>query len=82
MRSKSTLTTFGLALTILVQECVAFVQGLAFWAAVLLPLVYLALLVSGSPTVTDPFAVSGLTTANVVSLLIGHGYGTPADRSG
>ncbi|WP_232702478.1 hypothetical protein [Halobacterium wangiae] len=77
MRSKSTITVFAAVLAVLGRELVAFVQGLAFWTAVVLPLVYLALLVAGSPTVSDPSAVAELATLNVVSLVLGHGYGDP-----
>lgn len=80
MYSKSPLTVFAAVASVLVREVVAFVRGLAFWTAVLLPLVFVALLVSGSPKVADPFAVAELAALNVVSLVVGHGYGTPGSR--
>lgn len=80
MYSKNVLTLFTGVLSVLAQEVVAVVQGAAFWMAVVLPLVYVALLVAGSPRVGDPFAVAELATLNLVSLVLGHGYGSPASR--
>jgi len=49
-------------------------RGLAFWAAIALPFLYVPLLVSGleSSAVRTAFAV--LVAGNVVTLLIGHSY--------
>jgi hypothetical protein len=80
MYSKSVLTLFTAALSELAREVVAVVQGAAFWMAVVLPLVYVALLVAGSPRVADPFAVAKLATLNLVSLVLGHGYGSTASH--
>jgi|AntDeeMinimDraft_4_1070355.scaffolds.fasta_scaffold00298_6 ABC-type transport system involved in multi-copper enzyme maturation permease subunit len=77
MRSKSTLTVFSLVMAVVGREFAALVRGLAFWTAVILPLVYLVLLVVGSPTVSDPAAVAVFAAFNVVSLVLGHGYGEP-----
>ena len=82
MYSNSVLTLFTVALSALAREIVAVVQGTAFWMAVVLPMVYVALLVAGSPKVGDPFAVAELATLNLVSLVIGHGHGGSASRRG
>lgn len=80
MRSKSTLTVFTVALSVAAQECVRFVQGVAFWTAVALPILYVALLITGSPRVADPFTVAEMASLNVVTLVLGHSYGNPASR--
>lgn len=46
----------------------------AFWLAVLLPFLSLAVLASGIASVTSPLFVS-LLVANVIALLVGHGHG-------
>lgn len=52
------------------------VQALAFWVAIALPFTYLPLLVRGfEDGLTAPLAFSALVLANVVALVIGHGYG-------
>lgn len=50
------------------------VEALAFWAAVVLPFVYLPLLVGGFETTTGLLLFAGLLLANVVALLVGHDH--------
>lgn len=50
------------------------VEALAFWAAIVLPFVYLPLLVGGFETTTDLLLFAGLIVANVVALLVGHDH--------
>ena len=50
------------------------VRGVAFWAAVVLPLASLFVLFVGPVTVGDLGTVAGLTTANAVALVVGHGH--------
>lgn len=49
-------------------------QAGAFWAAVLLPFLTLGLLASGVESTYEQLALVGLLAANVVALLVGHGY--------
>lgn len=51
------------------------VRGGAFWAAVLLPFCVLALLVLGIETTAEYTLFAALVAANVVALVLGHGYG-------
>jgi hypothetical protein len=51
------------------------VRAVAFWAAVVLPFCTLALLAGGLETALDYAGLVGLLTANVVALVVGHGYG-------
>jgi hypothetical protein len=46
----------------------------AFWLAVLLPFLSLAVLASGIASVTSPLFGS-LLVSNVIALLVGHGHG-------
>lgn len=51
------------------------VTTVAFWLAVLLPLVHLALIVSGLDTTGDYMMLSGSLMMNVGALFLGHSYG-------
>lgn len=51
------------------------VVGFGFWAAVLLPLVYVPHVVTGVQTQADGLLLFALLVAHVVALLVGHGYG-------
>lgn len=48
-------------------------EALAFWTAVLLPLVYLPLFVGGIGG-QEPVAVGGLLLMNLLALIAGHDY--------
>jgi len=54
----------------------ATVRGMSFWAAILLPLVYLPLLSGGLGSQAGPLVI-GLLAANVIALVIGHNHTTP-----
>lgn len=49
------------------------VRAAAFWAAVVLPFLSVALVAMGVET--DSAKLGSLLAANVVALLVGHGYG-------
>lgn len=52
------------------------VQALAFWAAIAIPFAYLPILTTGFEGGTSPlWTFAALVVANVVALVIGHGYG-------
>ena len=51
----------------------ATVRGLSFWAAILLPLVYLPLLSSGLGSQTG-FIFLGLLAVNLLALFVGHNH--------
>lgn len=51
------------------------VTMLAFWLAVLLPLVHVALLISGLNSTGDYLMLGGSLMMNVGALFLGHGYG-------
>jgi len=51
---------------------VTVLQGIAFWLAIVLPVVYLPLLFLKGPTTT--VAVSGLLVVHIVSVLVGSTY--------
>lgn len=48
------------------------VRAAAFWAAIVLPFLSVALVATGIGT--DPSTLGSLLTANVAALLVGHGY--------
>lgn len=72
--SPSTLTN-GRDLSSRVSALPAVVRAGAFWAAVVLPFVTLAFLASGLHSTGDFLVLGALLVANVVSLVLGHGYG-------
>jgi hypothetical protein len=51
----------------------ATVRGMSFWAAILLPLVYLPLLSGGLGSQTG-FIVIGLLALNLIALFVGHNH--------
>jgi hypothetical protein len=51
----------------------ATVQGVSFWAAILLPLVYLPLLSGGLGPQTG-YIVIGLLALNLIALFVGHSH--------
>lgn len=52
------------------------VRAIGFWAAVSLPLIHVALLLRGLESSTDLLAFAALLGANLLALLVGHGYGS------
>ena len=52
--------------------CLVALRGVAFWTAVLLPVVYLPLLVASSFTALNPLYPFSLVGIHVVALLVGH----------
>lgn len=52
------------------------VRAVGFWAAVSLPLLHVALLLRGLESSTDLLALAALLGANLLALLVGHGYGS------
>lgn len=59
--------------TALRRSVLAPLRFLAFWAAVLLPLVYLPLL-HGGLSGGEPTVLGALLAVNVAALVVGHGY--------
>jgi len=58
------------------------VRGVAFWAAVVLPIASLVVLFLGPVTAADLATLAGLTAVNAVALVVGHGHnGDEAGRS-
>lgn len=51
------------------------VRGLAFWTAILLPMLYLPPLLLGHPTIVDPPVLGTLLGVNVGAIVVGHGHG-------
>jgi hypothetical protein len=52
--------------------CLVALRGVAFWTAVMLPIVYLPLLVASSFTTLNPLYAFSLVGIHVVALLVGH----------
>lgn len=52
----------------------ATVEAIAFWSAVVLPLLTLLVLAGGLSTGTDALVVVGLVSANLLAFVVGHGY--------
>lgn len=51
-----------------------FLKASAFWAAVLLPVCSVIVLVNGLTTPQDYLMLAGFVVANVVALVLGHDY--------
>ena len=49
-------------------------QAIAFWAAVVMPFVYLPLFVTGIETASEGIALAGLIGLHVVALVVGRRY--------
>lgn len=62
------------------DDTFSILRAVAFWTAVLTPLVFLWLLFQRSPALSDPVVVLKLVTLNVTALVAGHGYGEPPHR--
>jgi hypothetical protein len=63
----------------LVRESRLLVRGAGFWAAILLPVVYVPLVLLGHPWVTDVTNFSKLIGLHVASLVVGRGYAGDVD---
>lgn len=74
MPGNTVLSTCAVALSSLARRLVAFVRGLAFWAAILLPLLYVPLILVGYSPTTDLPVLGKLVTLNVAALVVGSGY--------
>ncbi|MFD1642042.1 hypothetical protein [Halohasta litorea] len=57
------------------------VEAVGFWAAVVLPVPTLLVLVVGVGTITELGVFSGLLTANLLAFYIGHGHSRPESES-
>ena len=85
--SRDALVALGIAadetigfLSVFADETVRLARAVAFWTAVLTPLLLLWLLFQRSPVLSDPVAVLKLVTVNVTALVAGHGYGESPHR--
>lgn len=56
------------------RSLVTCVEGIAFWTAVLIPVVYVPLLVRGLSTTAEAFVLAQLLGINALALVVGHGY--------
>lgn len=59
----------------ILQRLLAVVRGLAFWTAIVLPMLYLPPLLLGHPTVLDPPVLGTLLGVNVSAIVVGHSHG-------
>jgi hypothetical protein len=57
------------------------VRGVAFWVAVLLPMVYLPLLFVAPSTVADLWIFGALVALDAAALVVGHGYSEAGELS-
>lgn len=55
------------------------IRGVGFWAAILLPLCYLPLVVLGHPWVVDVTNFTKVVALHVASLLVGRGHAGDVD---
>lgn len=82
MKSTVDITTYLAALRSTVSRLATLVQGLAFWTAVLLPMVYLPPLLAGHPAVVDLSVLGKLIAVNVVAIAVGHRHGRETPGGG
>ena len=54
------------------------VEAIAFWAAIVLPFLYIPLLVAGIDTFERLVVFVGLILLNVVAFIVGHHYNLPS----
>lgn len=57
------------------RRLLAVVRGIAFWTAILLPMLYLPPLLLGHPTVVDPPVLGTLLAVNVGAIVVGRDHG-------
>ncbi|MFB6107567.1 MAG: hypothetical protein ABEJ82_01845 [Haloplanus sp.] len=71
-------------LVLVARRCAALVRVAAFWAAIVLPMLYVPLLLLGTVSATAPSILWKLVALNIAALVVGYGYGTPLgeDREG
>lgn len=74
MSGSFTLSTCVAAAGAVVRGFATVVQGIAFWTAALLPLVYVPLLFVDLGVVDFPVAIEAMVGLHVVALVVGHGY--------
>ncbi len=53
------------------------VQMIAFWLAVVLPLIHVGYILTGFDTVHETALLFGLFGLNILALVVGHGYKQP-----
>lgn len=58
------------------RRVVTTVQGMAFWTAALMPIVYVLLLLIDPGRVSELSMLGKLVVVNAAALVVGHGYGT------
>jgi hypothetical protein len=51
------------------------IRTVAFWTAILLPILYVPLVVFDHSTVADLWFLGKLVTLNVAAVVVGHGHG-------
>lgn len=72
---------FGPDLPPALRQVAVIVQGVAFWTAVVLPLVWLSLLLVPLPSGADLWVIGTLIVLNAAALVVGHGYSGTSGRT-
>lgn len=65
---------FGPDLPPVLRKIAVIIQGVAFWTAVVLPLIWLSLLLVPLPSGVDLWVIGTLIVLNAAALVVGHGY--------
>jgi len=66
------------ALSAAVRGAVTLARGVAFWTAVVLPMVYIPLALGDATPVADPRLFGVVVAVHAVALVAGSDYGDPA----
>lgn len=70
------------ALSLVVRKFATVVRVVAFWAAILMPMLYVPLLLLGHPTATDLPVLGTLIALNVAAIVVGSGSGGALGEEG
>lgn len=69
------------ALPSALRHALVALRAVAFWTAILLPVLYLPPLLVGHPLVVDPPMLGTLLGVNVGAIVVGHGHGRTASEN-
>ncbi|PSQ18617.1 hypothetical protein BRD00_04850 [Halobacteriales archaeon QS_8_69_26] len=65
-----------------IRRFAVFVRGLAFWTAVVLPVLYLPPLLAGPASTTELTVLSALIGVHVAAIIVGHNYREIQENAG
>jgi hypothetical protein len=74
MQDRFTIPDWPLTARYPLRWAVSIVRGVAFWVAVIIPVAYLPILVTGLSTLAEVSILAHLFGINALALVLGHGH--------